>query len=161
MSASDALPYRPCAGVVLVNPPGRIFAGHRIDNPADAWQMPQGGIDPGETPRQAALRELAEETGLSGAGCTLIAEAPDWVRYDLPPELVGTVWKGRYGGQIQKWVLGRQDGDDAAINLATEHPEFDAWRWIGTDELLDCIVPFKRRVYEQVFAAFRGHLSGG
>ncbi|ARJ69627.1 RNA pyrophosphohydrolase [Paracoccus contaminans] len=153
------LPYRPCAGVVLVNHQGRIFAGHRIDNPADAWQMPQGGIDEGEAPRAAALRELFEETGIPAALCEIVAEAPDWLRYDLPPELVGKMWKGRFGGQIQKWYLVRFTGTDDQIDIATQHPEFDAWRWMTPAEIAARIVPFKRAVYDQVFAAFRDHLA--
>lgn len=156
----SGLPYRPCAGVVLMNADGRVFAGHRIDNPADAWQMPQGGIDKGEDPRTAALRELHEETGIPADLCEVVAESPDWVRYDLPPELVGKIWKGRFGGQIQKWYLVRFTGTDDQIDIATDHPEFDAWRWMTPDELIAKIVPFKRDVYRQVFAAFGDRLEG-
>ena len=152
------LPYRPCAGVVLTNPHGLIFAGQRLDRPG-AWQMPQGGIDRGETPRQAALRELGEETGIPAAMVEVIAETPGWVYYDLPPELVGRIWKGRYGGQRQKWVLMRFLGRDADIRIETDHPEFDRWRWMGADDLLDSIVPFKRQVYAEVIAAFRDRLA--
>lgn len=155
----NGLPYRACAGVVLMNAHGRVFAGHRIDNPADAWQMPQGGIDAGEDPRAAALRELWEETGIDPALCEIVAESPDWICYDLPPELVGKVWKGRYGGQRQKWFLVRYDGTDAQIGIATEHPEFDDWRWMTPAEIEAKIVPFKRDVYRQVFRLFAGHLA--
>lgn len=155
------LPYRPCAGVVLINEAGRVFAGHRIDNAADAWQMPQGGIDKGEDPREAALRELREETGISADLCDVVAETPDWVRYDLPPELVGKIWKGRYGGQTQKWFLVRYRGTDDQVNIATEHPEFDAWQWMAPEEISGKIVPFKRAVYDSVFDAFREHLAKG
>ncbi|MDO5703608.1 MAG: RNA pyrophosphohydrolase, partial [Paracoccus sp. (in: a-proteobacteria)] len=109
----NGLPYRPCAGVVLMNRDGLIFAGHRIDSDSNAWQMPQGGIDKGETPRKAALRELVEETGVPADLVEVVAETEDWVIYDLPPELLGKVWKGKFCGQRQKWVLMRFLGDDA------------------------------------------------
>lgn len=149
------LPYRPCAGVVLINAQGLVFAGRRIDMPG-AWQMPQGGIDGDETPQQAALRELTEETGLSPDTVEVLAETPGWVFYDLPPELVGTVWKGRFGGQRQKWVLMRFLGEDSAIRIDTDHPEFEEWRWMPAAALLENIVPFKRGVYEEVLGAFGG-----
>lgn len=151
------LPYRPCAGVVLINADGLVFAGQRIDMPG-AWQMPQGGIDGDETPRDAALRELVEETGVAPDKVQVVAETPDWVYYDLPPELLGKVWKGRYGGQRQKWVLMRFLGTDADIRIDTEHPEFEEWRWMPAAALLENIVPFKRGVYEKVLGAFHEHL---
>ena len=157
---AEDLPYRPCAGVVLVNQDGLIFAGHRIDW-AGAWQMPQGGIDKGESPEQAALRALTEETGVSPDRVEPVTAASDWVYFDLPPELLGTAWKGKYRGQKQKWLLLRFLGDDGVIDIKTEHPEFDQWRWMRADDLITHIVPFKRDVYRQVFAAFREHLAGG
>lgn len=158
MTASD-LPYRRGAGVVLINPEGLIFAGRRRDTDAPAWQMPQGGIDAGEAPAEAALRELWEETGVTASLVEPLAEAPGWIRYDLPTELLGKVWKGRYRGQEQRWFLYRFLGRDADVNIATEHPEFSDWRWIGAEEMLASIVPFKRALYSEVIAAFRPWLA--
>ena len=154
-----ALPYRPCVGIVLVNREGLIFTGQRIDNPVPAWQMPQGGIDDGEKPRAAALRELWEETGITGDLVEFVAKTPDWVTYDLPPELLGKVWGGKYRGQRQKWFLFRYLGRDDQVAIATEHPEFSCWRWIGADEMIASIVPFKRAVYQEVVGAFCEHLA--
>lgn len=153
------LPYRPCVGVVLINDAGLIFAGRRKDGPASAWQMPQGGIDADEKPRKAALRELEEETGVTAALVDFIAKTPGWMTYDLPDELLGKVWGGRYRGQKQRWFLFRFLGRDADIDLATEHPEFSEWRWLTAEEMLSTIVPFKREVYGAVIAAFRDHLA--
>ncbi len=157
---NSTLPYRPCVGVVLVNPKGRIFTGERTDTPG-AWQMPQGGIDEGETPEVAALRELEEETGVSPGLVTVEAETDGWIRYDLPDHLIGKVWKGRYRGQEQKWVLLRFQGSDSDIDIAKHHKEFGRWRWSSADEVLENIVPFKRSVYDQVIAAFRDRLERG
>jgi putative (di)nucleoside polyphosphate hydrolase len=154
-----ALPYRACVGVVLIDDAGRIFAGQRIDSDVPAWQMPQGGIDAGEDPRAAALRELHEEIGVAPAQVQVLAETPDWLTYDLPDHLIGKVWKGRFRGQKQRWFLMRFLGGYADIRLDTEHPEFSEWRWITADDLLDNIVPFKRAVYDQVVAVFRPHLA--
>lgn len=155
----SGLPYRMGAGVVLINPDGLIFAGQRIDNPGPAWQMPQGGIDKGETPREAALRELTEETGVSADLVEVMAETPDWITYELPPEILGRIWKGKYGGQKQKWFALRFLGSDSAVQIATEHPEFDRWQWMRAADLVDSIVPFKRALYVQVFNDFRDILS--
>ncbi|KQT32413.1 RNA pyrophosphohydrolase [Sphingomonas sp. Leaf412] len=153
------LPYRPCAGIMLLNREGRVFVGQRIDTTLEAWQMPQGGIDPGEDARAAALRELGEETGIAPDKVSFVAEAVEELVYDLPPELIGTVWKGKYRGQRQRWFLFRFDGEDSDIRIDTAHPEFRAWRWVAPHELPDVIVPFKRRLYEQVLAAFGEHLD--
>ncbi|SEO01052.1 putative (di)nucleoside polyphosphate hydrolase [Gemmobacter aquatilis] len=155
----QSLPYRPCVGVMLINPQGLIFTGNRKDSAVPAWQMPQGGIDEGEKPRKAALRELWEETGITGDLVEFIAKSGDWVTYDLPPELLGKVWGGRYRGQKQRWFLFRYTGSDDQVNIATEHPEFDRWQWSRADEMIASIVPFKRAVYETVVAEFRGHLA--
>ncbi len=143
---------------MLLNRARQVFVGQRIDTALEAWQMPQGGIDPGEDALAAALRELEEETGVPPGKVELVAQAPDELLYDLPPELVGKVWKGRYRGQRQRWFLFRLTGTDADVNLATPHPEFRAWRWAAPDELDALIVPFKRQLYAQVLAAFAAHL---
>lgn len=156
---AEALPYRPCVGVMLINADGQIFAGQRLDNPVAAWQMPQGGIDDGEKPREAALRELWEETGVTADLVDFIGKTHGWVTYDLPVELLGRVWGGKYRGQRQKWFLYRYLGSDAQVNIATKHPEFSEWRWIGADEMIASIVPFKRAVYEEVVRSFRAYLA--
>lgn len=151
----ESLPYRPCAGIMLVNRDWKVFVGQRLDQRVEAWQMPQGGIDEGEEPRAAALRELEEETGTGRA--EIIAECADWIPYDLPPELLGTVWKGRYRGQTQKWFLLRFTGEDRDINIQTEHPEFGTWRWAKLSELVPMAIAFKQDTYRQVVAAFIDH----
>ena len=153
------LPYRPCAGVMLVNRDGRVFVGQRLDSTLEAWQMPQGGIDPGEDPLDTAVRELGEETGIAPEHVELLHAAPGTFTYDLPPELVGKVWRGKWRGQTQRWFLFRFLGTDGDVNIATAHPEFRAWRWIDPDDLPRLIVPFKRDLYEAVLAAFRPHLA--
>jgi putative (di)nucleoside polyphosphate hydrolase len=168
MTDSAALPYRPCVGVMLVNADGRVFVGQRIDTrervargeaPAgegDAWQMPQGGIDDGEEVRAAAMRELYEETGVAAEFVQVIAESAEEYFYDLPSELVGRLWKGRYRGQRQKWLLLRFTGDDSQIDLNAHNPaEFATWKWVDPETLPDLIVPFKKRVYRQVLDEFR------
>ena len=156
---SGELPYRPCVGVVLINDNGRIFAGQRKDSTSPAWQMPQGGIDEGEKPRAAALRELWEETGVTTDLVDFIGKTHGWVTYDLPAEVVGKIWGGKYRGQRQKWFLYRFKGSDDQVNIATDHPEFSTWKWIGAQEMLAAIVPFKRAVYDQVVRSFRAHLA--
>jgi putative (di)nucleoside polyphosphate hydrolase len=152
-----ALPYRPCVGLMIVNPQGRVFVGKRIDNKeGDAWQMPQGGIDEGEELVPAAMRELQEETGLTGEHVTVLAQSRDEHFYDLPPELLGKLWGGRYRGQRQAWLLLRFNGQDSDVALDAHDPaEFCEWKWVEPDDLPDLIVPFKRRVYRQVVDEFR------
>jgi len=148
------LPYRPCVGIMLLNRQGRVFIGKRLDQTVEGWQMPQGGIDPGEEPRQAALRELQEEVGT--ARVEIIGEMGDWITYDLPPHLVGIAFHGRFKGQRQKWFCLRFLGEDSEINLHTHEPEFSDWKWVDLDALPGLIVPFKRDTYRAVIAAFRG-----
>lgn len=148
----SGLPYRAGVGVMLLNPANAVFVGQRLDSTLEAWQMPQGGMDPGEAPLDTAFRELAEETGITKA--ELLAESRGWLYYDLPDELVGKMWKGRYAGQRQKWFAMRFTGTEADIDIATAHPEFRAWRWAPVDELCRMIVPFKRALYEAVIAEF-------
>ena len=152
----EGLPYRPCAGFMLVNDGGLVFVGERIDASAHGfWQMPQGGIDKGEDVRTAALRELEEETGVAAHLVEVIAQGSQAFLYDLPPELLGKVWKGKYRGQEQHWFLGRFLGTDADINLeAHDAAEFKAYRWVAPAELPELIVPFKRDVYEALVAEF-------
>ncbi len=159
MTDLASLPYRPCAGIMLINRDGRVFVGQRIDSILEAWQMPQGGIDPGEDAQAAALRELGEETGVMPDKVALIAEAPDELFYDLPPEMIDKVWKGRWRGQRQRWFLYRFLGEDGDIDIATAHEEFRAWRWADPAELPAIIVPFKKVLYEAVLAAFAPHLG--
>jgi putative (di)nucleoside polyphosphate hydrolase len=152
----EMLEYRRSVGVMLLNRQSEVFVGRRIDMPSEqAWQMPQGGIDPGESPRQAALRELNEEIGTDKA--EILAESRTWLRYELPPEIGGAMWGGRYCGQEQKWFAMRFTGSDSDIDLATEHPEFDRWRWVAPQRLPGLIVPFKRQLYLDILDEFRGY----
>ncbi|TMM52802.1 RNA pyrophosphohydrolase [Sulfitobacter sabulilitoris] len=152
------LPYRPCVGLMVVNAAGEVFVGQRRDNDAAAWQMPQGGVDKGETPRDAALRELWEETGITADLVTIEAETEGWLPYDLPHDLVPNIWRGRFRGQEQKWFLLRFHGSDDQIDIATEHPEFSQWCWLKPQDLVANIVPFKRAVYQSVLNAFGDRL---
>ncbi|MDP6830994.1 MAG: RNA pyrophosphohydrolase [Alphaproteobacteria bacterium] len=145
-------PYRRCVGIMLLNKDNLVLVAQRIDQQAEAWQMPQGGVDDGETPRQAALRELEEEIGTDKA--EFIAESEDWIPYDLPADLADKVWHGQFRGQTQKWFAMRFLGRDEDINLATAEPEFDAWKWTPMADLADVVVHFKRENYRQVIAAF-------
>lgn len=155
MSEFDSLPYRPCAGIMLVNNDGKVFVGQRLDSSADAWQMPQGGIDPGEEPEQAAYRELGEETGIVPHLVEVIARSREEHLYDLPADLMGRMWGGKYRGQRQLWFLMRFMGTDDDINIETDHQEFRAWRWTAAETLEGLIVPFKRRLYRAVVEEFR------
>lgn len=150
----EALPYRPCAGVMLLNRDGRVFVARRIDNRQEAWQMPQGGLDEGEDAQDGALRELQEETGIDPAKVEILARAPHELVYDLPDELLGKIWKGRYRGQRQIWFLARFTGNDGDIDIATEHPEFSHWKWADPHTLPAMIVPFKRKLYEDLLIIF-------
>ena len=163
-----SLPYRPCVGVMVLNRDGLVWAGRRIAEQdsemagaAKLWQMPQGGIDNGEEPLPAALRELYEETGMRSV--SLLAEAPDWINYDLPPAVLGIALKGKYRGQTQRWFAFRFEGEESEIRInpppGGHDAEFDAWGWKPMRDLPDLIVPFKRRVYEEVVAVF-AHLAG-
>ncbi|WP_417316761.1 RNA pyrophosphohydrolase [Emcibacter sp.] len=157
MTDKEKLPYRPCAGMMMFNDEGRIFMAQRIDQTAEAWQMPQGGIDKGEDPGEAALRELKEEIGTDKV--ELLAQTDDWLTYDLPEHLVGKVWKGRYRGQKMKWFVYRFLGRDEDINLETDHQEFSEWKWIDLSDLPDMIVPFKRDLYQALIKRFGGIIA--
>jgi putative (di)nucleoside polyphosphate hydrolase len=156
MAAGVVPGYRPGVGILLVSRAGRIFVGRRIDvKDVAAWQMPQGGIDPGESPRAAALRELKEEIGTDKA--EILAESRCWRSYDIPAAIAAALWGGRYRGQRQKWFAMRFLGCDGDIDLATAHPEFDAWQWAEPEALPRLIVPFKRSLYLDVLDEFRAH----
>lgn len=161
---AESLPYRPCVGVMVLNRDGLVWAGRRLpvgnseyDGSPHLWQMPQGGIDKGEDPRAAAFRELYEETGMRSV--SLLAEATDWINYDLPADLIGIGLKGKYRGQTQRWFAFRFEGADSEIAInpppGGHAPEFDAWAWKPMEELPGLIVPFKRAVYDRVVAEFR------
>ena len=147
-------PYRLGVGIMLLNTTGHVFAGQRFDSVVEAWQMPQGGLAPGEAPLAAAWRELEEETGVQRHLAALIREADHDFAYDFPADLAASLWNGRYAGQSQRWFAFRFLGEDSDINIATEEPEFRDWRWVDRQDLADLIVPFKRPLYEAVLAAF-------
>jgi putative (di)nucleoside polyphosphate hydrolase len=167
MTSFESLPYRPCVGLAVFNRASRVFIGRRLDGPehvdaTHSWQMPQGGIDPSEDPWPAALRELYEETNIRSV--EKLGEIKEWLSYDIPREIVGQVWRGRYRGQTQKWYALRFTGDESEIDIERpaggHEPEFAQWRWEAIENLPDLIVPFKRPVYERVVREFAGLAKG-
>ena len=154
----ESLPYRPAAGVMLLNHDGKVWVGQRLDSTLEAGQMPQGGLDPGEAAEDGALRELEEETGISRDKVEILARAPGELLYDLPDDLLGKIWKGKWRGQRQSWFLMRFTGTDADVNLQTTEPEFRAWKWANPQELPELIVPFKQGLYRDILKAFAAWL---
>ena len=154
----NTLPYRPCVGMMVLNPKGQVFVGKRVDQTLEAWQMPQGGIDEGEDPKGAVLRELKEEIGT--ANVAILREHPDWLTYELPPHLLGVALQGKFRGQKQKWFALRFLGHDRDIQVENEEQEFSDWKWVDASALLRLIVPFKRDIYAKVLAAFSDLASG-
>ena len=152
-------PYRPCVGIMLINDNGHIFGGQRIDNRAEAWQMPQGGIDAGEDVETACFREMREEIGTDKAD--ILSIHPGWLNYDIPLPLADRLWGGSYRGQSQKWVALRYTGQDSDINIATEEPEFFSWQWMSPADLIQLAVPFKRPVYEDIMTQFAQYIKAG
>ena len=149
-------PYRPCVGITLINSNSQIFAGQRIDNHLEAWQMPQGGIDEGEDVETACFREMKEEIGTDKA--SIIAIHPEWLNYDIPETLADKLWDRKYRGQTQKWVALKFTGTDSDINIKTNIPEFSKWKWISPQQLASLAAPFKREVYENVLNVFKPYL---
>ena len=150
-------PYRACVGIMLINAKGQIFSGQRIDNRAEAWQMPQGGIDEGEDIETACFREMQEEIGTNKA--EILRIHPDWLNYDIPEELANRLWSGAYRGQTQKWVALRFTGSDSDINIETEEPEFISWQWLSPEQLVQRAVPFKQGVYENLMHTFKDEIN--
>ena len=152
------LAYRPCVGIVLIKK-GKIFAGQRLDYKSSAWQMPQGGIEDNESPKDAAFRELKEETGIKKKHIKIILESKNWLRYDLPEELISKLWNGKFVGQKQKWFAMEFFGSDTDININTKFPEFSQWKWMTADQLINSIVPFKKNVYKKILKKFSAKLE--
>ena len=152
------LAYRPCVGIVLIKK-GKIFAGQRLDYKSSAWQMPQGGIENNESPKDAAFRELKEETGIKKKHIKIILESKNWLRYDLPEELISKLWNGKFVGQKQKWFAMEFFGSDTDININTKFPEFSQWKWMTADQLINSIVPFKKNVYKKILTKFSAKLE--
>ena len=152
------LAYRPCVGIVLIKK-GKIFAGQRLDYKSSAWQMPQGGIEDNESPKDAAFRELKEETGIKKKHIKIISESKNWLRYDLPEELISKLWNGKFVGQKQKWFAMEFFGSDTDININTKFPEFSQWKWMTADQLINSIVPFKKNVYKKILTKFSAKLE--
>jgi putative (di)nucleoside polyphosphate hydrolase len=152
------LPYRANVGIMVINQAGFVFVAQRLDHYSDAWQMPQGGVDPGEDTQTAAIRELEEETGIPANKVNIIAESSGWIPYELPPDLIPKLWDGKYRGQKQKWYLMKFLGEDTDINIDTSEPEFSTWKWIDPKALPNAIVPFKRDVYVRILEEFQDFL---
>lgn len=152
MTDGDPRPYRKCVGIMMLNADGLVFVGDRINTDRQDWQMPQGGIEYGESPEIAALRELEEETGTDKV--EIIGEIPRWISYDLPPDISRRIWGGRYRGQSQRWYAMRFTGEDDDIRLDRYVPEFCAWRWVPIGSVCELIIPFKRQVYREVVREF-------
>lgn len=150
-------PYRACVGIMLINANGFVFGGQRLDNRAEAWQMPQGGIDEGETVETACFREMKEEIGTNNA--EILRLHPQWLDYDIPEFLANNLWSGAYRGQTQKWVALRFTGSDENINIQTEEPEFISWKWLAPDDLIKRAVPFKRHIYKNIMSEFEDLLG--
>ena len=154
MTDPSTLPYRPAAGVMLINAEGKVFVAQRLDSTLEAWQMPQGGLDEGENAEEGALRELEEETGITREMVEILARAPKELTYDLPEDLIGKIWKKPWRGQRQTWFVARFLGEDDQVNIATAEPEFRAWKWADPAELPALIVPFKKKLYEELVGVF-------